>query len=96
MLIRREIERRRFRHPRYHRAAFARPDAPGRETVEAWLVDELRASPAWLRAGYGLERVFGGGGGEGASGRGFPLEDAWFWLSQLPALGLLAPVVVAT
>jgi putative acetyltransferase len=31
-------------------AAFARPDAPGRETAEAPLVDELRASPAWLPA----------------------------------------------
>jgi putative acetyltransferase len=31
-------------------AAFAPPDAPGRETVEARLVDELRASPAWLPA----------------------------------------------
>jgi putative acetyltransferase len=31
-------------------AAFARPGAPGRETVEARLVDELRDSPAWLPA----------------------------------------------
>jgi putative acetyltransferase len=31
-------------------AAFARPDAPGQEMAEARLVDELRASPAWLPA----------------------------------------------
>lgn len=29
-------------------AAFGRPDVVSRETVEARLVDELRASPAWL------------------------------------------------
>ena len=43
-----------------------------------------------------LERVRGRGGGEGASGRGVPDQDARFRLSQPPPLGLLAPMIVTT
>ena len=49
------------------------------------------ARTPWSR---GLDGVDGGDGREGASVRGSPLQDTWFRLSQLPPLGLLAPVVV--
>src|ERR1700678_4345857 len=42
-----------------------------------------------------LDRILRGGGGVGAAGGGPPSQDAWFALLQPPALGLLAPVVVA-
>jgi hypothetical protein len=52
--------------------------------------------PAAAAVTPSLLRVLGGSGGEGASGRGFPFQDTRFRLSQLPPLGLLAPVVMAT
>src|SRR5580704_5775653 len=42
----------------------------------------------------GLCGVHGGGGGEGASVRGPPLQHTWFRLIQLPPLGLLAPMMM--
>jgi hypothetical protein len=44
----------------------------------------------------GLNRVFRRGGREGPSVRGAPDQDTWFRLSQRPALGLLAAMMMAT
>ena len=50
-----------------------------------------------LASGPGeLAGVLGGGGGVGAAGRGVPDQDAGFGLTQVSALGLLAPIVMTT
>src|ERR1700748_2296926 len=45
--------------------------------------------------GRTLEIVDGGGGGVRAAGRDSPAHDAWGWLLDRPASGLLAPVVTS-
>ena len=52
-----------------------------------------RAQCAIVAATF-LNRAFCGHGGVGAAGWCFPDQDSGFWLFEVPALGLFAPMVM--